>query len=318
MLIKFNYISPLFNIANFIEAILRRRFSSTGLSLQILSIDSETTIQFWAPPPSPSPENQKKPSLLLLHGFGPSALWQWSHQVKPLSKVFRLYIPDLVFFGGSTTTSSSSDENRSEIFQASCMRKLMEKLGVERFSVVGTSYGGFVAYNMAKMLPEKLEKVILASSGVNMRRSDNEAFIARAKCHGVAEVMLPSSATDIRRFSGMVSTKRLDYVPDFVLNDFCQKMYSEKREEKARLLEGLTIGRDNNLNVTPIEQDVMLIWGELDQVFPLKMAYHLKEMLGKKATLKVIPKTSHIPQLEKSKEFNGIVMSFLLPPYPSL
>lgn len=102
------------------------------------------------------------------------------------------------------------------------MGKLMEKLGVERFSVVGTSYGGFVAYNMAKMLPDKVEKVVLASSGVNMRRSDNEAFIARAKCHGIAEVMLPSSGTDLRRFSGMISTRRLDYVPDFVLNDFCQ------------------------------------------------------------------------------------------------
>nr|BAD94453.1 hypothetical protein [Arabidopsis thaliana] len=47
------------------------------------------------------------------------------------------------------------------------------------------------------------------------------------------------------------------------------------------------------------------------------MAHDLKEMLGTKATLKVIQKTSHIPQTEKSKEFNGFVMSFLLPPSPS-
>ncbi|KFK26352.1 hypothetical protein AALP_AA8G237400 [Arabis alpina] len=306
------------SIANFVETILRWRFSSSGLSLQTISIDSETTIQLWGPPPSPSPENQQKPSLLLLHGFGPSAIWQWSRQVKPLSKHFHLYIPDLVFFGGSTTTTSSSDENRSEIFQASTMVKLMEKLCVERFSIVGTSYGGFVAYNMAKMLPEKVEKVVLASSGVNMRQSDNEAFVARAKCRAVAEVMLPSSGTDLRRFSGMVSTMRLGYVPDFVLNDFCQKMYSEKREEKTELLKGLTIGRDNKVNVSPIQQDVMLIWGKLDQIFPLKMAHDLREMLGKKATLKVIPRSSHIPQMEKSKEFNSIVMSFLIPYSPSL
>ncbi|ESQ42153.1 hypothetical protein EUTSA_v10014154mg [Eutrema salsugineum] len=310
--------SSFLSVANFVEAILRRRFSSAGLSLQTQSIDSETTIQFWSPPPSPSPENKEKPSLLLLHGFGPSALWQWSYQVKQLSLSFRLYIPDLVFFGGSTTSSSSTEENRSEMFQASSMGKLMEKLGVERFSVVGTSYGGFVAYNMAKMLPEKVEKVVLASSGVNMRRSDNEAFIARAKCRSVAEVMLPSSGTDLRRFSGVISSMRLDYVPNFVLNDFCQKMYSEKREEKAELLEGLSIGRDEKSNVSPVQQDVMLIWGEQDQVFPLKMAYDLKEMLGKKATLKVIQKTSHIPHTEKPKIFNGIVMSFLLSSSPSL
>lgn len=209
------------SVANFVEAILRRRFSSAGLSLQTLSIDSETTIQLWGPPPSSSPENQQKPALLLLHGFGPSAVWQWNHQVKPLSHFFRLYVPDLVFFGGS----SSSGENRTEMFQALSMGKLMEKLGVERFSVVGTSYGGFVAYNMAKMFPDKVEKVVLASSAVNLRRSDNEAFIERAKCQSIKEVMLPSSGIDLRRFSGMVSSWRLDYVPDFVLNDFCQVFY---------------------------------------------------------------------------------------------
>ncbi|XP_018510810.1 dihydrolipoyllysine-residue acetyltransferase component of acetoin cleaving system isoform X3 [Brassica rapa] len=261
------------SIAKFVEAILRRIFSSSGLSLQTLSIDSETTIQYWGPATS---ENKQKPSLLLLHGFGPSAVWQWNRQ-------------------------------------ASCMGRLMEKLGVERYSVVGTSYGGFVAYNMAKMMPGKVEKVVLASSGVNLRRSDNEAFIARAKCHGIVEVMLPSSAADLRRLSGMISSRKLDYVPDFVLNDFCQKMYSEKRGEKTELLEGLSIGRDDKTNVSPIQQDVMLIWGEKDQVFPLIMAHDLREMLGKKAKLRVIPKTSHIHQTEKSKEFNGIVMSFLLP-----
>uniref|UniRef100_A0A1J3I9M3 AB hydrolase-1 domain-containing protein n=1 Tax=Noccaea caerulescens TaxID=107243 RepID=A0A1J3I9M3_NOCCA len=306
------------SVASFVEAILRRRFSSAGLSQQTLSIDSETTIQFWGPSPSSSSANKQKPSLLLLHGFGPSAVWQWNRQIKPLSLSFHLYIPDLVFFGGSTTSSASSEKNRSEIFQASSMGKLMEKLSVERFSVVGTSYGGFVAYNMAKMLPEKVEKVVLASSGVNMRRSDNEAFIARAKCVDIAEVMLPSSGTDLRRFSGMISSWRLDYVPDFLLNDFCQKMYSEKREEKTELLEGLSIGKDDKTNVSPIQQDVMLVWGEQDQVFPLTMAHDLKEMLGKKATLKVIQKTSHIPQTEKPKEFNDIIMSFLLAPSPSL
>lgn len=206
------------SVANIVEAILRRRFSSAGLSLQTLSIDSETTIQFWGPPPSSSPENQQKPTLLFLHGFGPSAVWQWNHQVKPLSHFFRLYVPDLVFFGGS----SSSGENRTEMFQALSMGKLMEKLEVERYSIVGTSYGGFVAYNMAKMFPEKVEKVVLASSAVNLRRSDNEAFIERAKCQAIKEVMLPSSGTDLRRFSAMVSSWRLGYVPDFVLNDFYQ------------------------------------------------------------------------------------------------
>jgi pimeloyl-ACP methyl ester carboxylesterase len=45
-----------------------------------------------------------RPVLVLLHGFGPPATWQWRRQVGPLSRRFRLIITDLLFFGGSSTS----------------------------------------------------------------------------------------------------------------------------------------------------------------------------------------------------------------------
>jgi len=51
--------------------------------------------------------------------------------------------------------------------------KLLDKLKVEKFQVVGMSYGGVVAYNLAKMFgEERVDKVMIASSGVNMKRSN--------------------------------------------------------------------------------------------------------------------------------------------------
>jgi len=56
--------------------------------------------------------------------------------------------------------------------------KLLDKLKVEKFQVVGTSYGGVVAYNLAKMFgEERVDKVMIASSGVNMKQSNNVALM---------------------------------------------------------------------------------------------------------------------------------------------
>lgn len=102
------------------------------------------------------------------------------------------------------------------------MAKLMEKAGVERFSVIGTSYGGFVAYHVARMWPERVEKVVIASSGVNMRRGDNEKLLRRAKLEKIEHLMLPATAVQLQTLISLAMSRRVDVIPRFLLNDFVQ------------------------------------------------------------------------------------------------
>lgn len=90
-----------------------------------------------------------------------------------------------------------------------------------RYSVLGTSYGGFVAYRMAEIWPERVEKVVIASSAVNMRRSDNARLLKEADVDKIEDLLLPVTAGQLRsalRF--VVSRAWRPYMPDFVLNDF--------------------------------------------------------------------------------------------------
>ncbi|KVI01491.1 Alpha/beta hydrolase fold-1 [Cynara cardunculus var. scolymus] len=252
---------------------IRRSLTAAGLSSQILDVDADTTIHFWGPKP-PSNGDHRKSSLLLLHGFGPHGIWQWRLQVSFLATHFDVYIPDLVFFGESISNSSE----RSEIFQASAITKLMEKVGVNKYSVIGTSYGGFVAYRMAAMWPERVEKVVISSSGVNMRRRDNQELMKRANLETIEELMLPETAGQLRTLLRL-AVYNGGYMPDFFLNDFID--------------------------------EVLIIWGEHDNLFLLDMGKELKEMLGKNASLEVIKKAGHVPQLEQPKNFNTILYHFL-------
>lgn len=95
----------------------------------------------------------------------------------------------------------------------------MEKVGVNKFSVVGTSYGGFVTYRLAEMWPERVEKVVIASSGVNMRPRDNVELMKRAKVEKVDHLMLPETPGQLRTLLRLAAFNRM-YMPDFFLNDF--------------------------------------------------------------------------------------------------
>lgn len=223
-----------------------------------------------------------------------------------LAPYFDVYVPDLVFFGESTTKSSE----RSEVFQASAVGKMMEKVGVSKYSVVGTSYGGFVAYRLAEMWPERVEKVVIASSGVNMRPRDNQELLKRANLKKIDELMLPETAGQLRTLLRLAVVTRV-YMPDFFLNDFIDKLYAENRKEKLELLRGLVLGQHDTPKISPLQQEALIIWGDQDNIFPLDMAKELKEMLGKNATLEVIKKTSHVPQFEQAKTFNKILYNFL-------
>ncbi|GAV69645.1 Abhydrolase_6 domain-containing protein [Cephalotus follicularis] len=294
-----------FSFVSLYTSFLRRCFSSSGLSSQTINIDDETRVHFWGP--KPNIQNTPKPALVLIHGFGPNPVWQWRRQVQFFAPHFDVYVPDLIFFGNSTTKS----KERSEIFQAQTVGKLLQELDVKKYYIVGTSYGGMVAYHMARMWPEKVERVVIASSGVNLRKSDNKELLKRAKLESIENLMLPQKASELRSLMGLAVFKRLHMVPDFFLKDVIEKLYSDNRKEKMELLKGLTLGQVDNLNLSPLQQDILLVWGDGDQIFPLKMAYELKEILGEKVKLEVIKNASHVPQVEYPGQFNNIVKTFL-------
>eukprot|EP00250_Pteridium_aquilinum_P005655 c15720_g1_i1 orf=305-1057(-) len=224
-------------------------FRSCGLEQRTLQVDPETTIACWCTPPE-AQDQESKPALLLIHGFGGSSTWQWNKQVKPLYKDFRLFLPDLIFFGKSSTVS----HHRSEIFQAQMIAMAMEAMGVHKYSVVGVSYGGFVAFRLAHLFPERVEKVVFACSGICITPKDIEDLLSRAQVDHVCELLLPSSPAALRKLMRLSILKPATFLPSFILQDVIQNLYAENREERGELLDGVILGRQNEEPLPTLSQ----------------------------------------------------------------
>ncbi|CAL4921056.1 unnamed protein product [Urochloa decumbens] len=259
----------------------RREFLAAGLRPNAATLPypdggagATCTVHYWAPPGEP-----KLPPLLLVHGFGPRATWQWRCQVGPLSRHFHLVVPDLLGFGGSAYPSETAPPP-SEATQASTLAALLDALpGMEgkRVAAAGTSYGGFVTYWLARAAGGgRVGPVVIASSDLLKTAADDRGFLKRAGegWSGVDEILLPAEPAAMRKLIELASYRPPPraMMPDFMLRDFIQKLFTDNRERLVHLLKGITVGTDK-FQVTPISQDVLIIWGDHDQLFPLEKGF---------------------------------------------
>ncbi|XP_074557122.1 uncharacterized protein LOC141813117 [Curcuma longa] len=281
----------------------RRAFLAAGLRPSVTILADGAAIHCWAPA---RPDPSRLP-LVLIHGFGATAIWQWSDHLRPLRRAgFDLYVPDLLFFGAS----ESHGPDRSEAYQARCVMATMEEHGLRRFGLVGVSYGGFVAYKMAALFPSAVERVVLCCAGVCLEERDlAEGLFVVSNLDDAAEILLPQRPEKLRQLVRLSFVRPPRIMPSCFLRDYIQVMCTDYAREKVELLYSLINERKHSV-LPEITQPTLIVWGEQDRIFPLELGHRLKRHLGDNAQLVVISNAGHAVNLEKSREFCENIIRF--------
>ncbi|XP_078157171.1 uncharacterized protein LOC144552983 isoform X3 [Carex rostrata] len=279
-------------------------FNAAGLRSSVMSLSDGTSIHLWSPQyPNPS----SRPAIVLIHGFGASATWQWASYLRPLIRSgFDLYVPDLIFFGGSFSPSP----DRSDYFQARSVVSVLDRLGVNRFGLVGVSYGGFVSYRIAELYPERVQRVMLVCAGVCLEDSDLAAgLFVVSNVADAAELLVPRWPDKLRELVRLTFVKPPRVMPTCFIRDYIQVMCTEYSQEKTELLQSLIKDRKIS-NLPKITPPTLIVWGEEDKVFPLELAHRLKRHLGENSQLVTIKEAGHAVNLEKPKEVCKHIINF--------
>ncbi len=101
------------------------------------------------------------PAVVLCHGF-PELAYSWRHQFGPLVEAgFRVIAPDQRGYGGSDRPEAIEDYDLHHLTGDLC--GLLDALGLERAVFVGHDWGGFVAWAMPVLHPDRVAGVV----GVN-------------------------------------------------------------------------------------------------------------------------------------------------------
>ncbi len=250
----------------------------------------------------------RRPTLFLLHGFGADAEQQWAAQVYELSKRYRLVVPDFFYFGGSWPVKPSTHLDD----QIHMVLELADYLRLDRFDVLGISYGGFVAFELAARFGKRIGKVVISNSpGPFLGHDDHDAMLERLGVEEIADLLVPSHHGKIRDLMS-VAFHKPPPVPEMAARDAFRWFFRQYADERRRIMRGLTarIGEEG-LENRRIVHPTLVLWGEHDRVFPVGLARRLANAIGTNARLHVIPNTAHAPNQENRREYNRVVLQFL-------
>lgn len=103
----------------------------------------------------------KGPALLLIPGW-PQTAYTWHKMMPELAKNFTVIAVDPRGLGDSNRPAAGYDTDNV----AKDLHELMQSLGHRRYSVVGHDIGMWIAYPLAAIYPEEVERVVLSEAGI--------------------------------------------------------------------------------------------------------------------------------------------------------
>lgn len=92
---------------------------------------------------------------------------------------------------------------------------------MRRMSLVGISYGGFVAYSVAAQFPEMVERVVVCCAGLCLEEADvAEGMFRVSDLDEAAEILLPQTPEKLRELMRLSFVRPAKGVPSCFLSDF--------------------------------------------------------------------------------------------------
>jgi len=243
--------------------------------------------------------------VVMVHGFGDST-YAWHRNAAALRDGgLRVILVDQPGLGRSATppdTHVYSIEN-----QAGAILKLVTRLGIERFKLVGHSMGGGIALYLGLNHPDRVSQVAAIDPaafypGCAFRYPGVE-FVARALG---ARRFVTTALRDVYYQRDQVTETMIDeYAQQFedssrmsVLTSLCRQYFSSV--EYTRMTESYA-------NFRP---PLLIVWGERDTWIPLTFGERLNRLVPG-SMLRVIADAGHAPHQEQSQLVNPILTAFL-------
>lgn len=250
-----------------------------------------------------------KPTILLIHGYTAS-LYVWKTVAPMLAdEGFHVVALDLLGFGYSEKPSWFDYSIAS---QSRMVARFMNRLGIGRATIVGSSYGGAVAATLALDYAERVEKLVLVDA-VSNDNLKNHPILKLASIPGIGEAITPflvdSRMFQRHRMRSTLAKANHDLITidrvEAILRPLSAADAHHSLLATSRAWDAERIEEDAHL----INQPTLIVWGENDIVIPVEDGHRLHESILN-SRLVVLRNCGHVPQEEKSDLFVELVSEF--------
>lgn len=230
----------------------------------------------------------KGKDLIMLHGWGQDVSTFWS-SVEFLQNNFTLWLIDLPGFGRSEVPKKAFDSND----YAKIIKDFIKINSIKKPSVLGHSFGGKVALNLSANYANLIDKlIIVGASGIEPDFSLKSNLIyPLAK---IIHYLIP----DVFNIKSIIRTKfykRLesDYIDAGVMKESLLK----------------TLKEDLTSQLSKIENQTLIIWGDEDKAVPLKYGIRMYQKI-KNSKIVIVEGKGHFLHVHDPERFANYVKDF--------
>jgi pimeloyl-ACP methyl ester carboxylesterase len=235
--------------------------------------------------------------ILFLHGW-PDSWFSFSRVLSLLPKNLSTVAVDQRGFGDSDRPESGyAIRDLADDAVA-----LLDTLGIERATLVGHSYGSFVARQVALARPERVDALVLIGTGFSTSNP-----VMRELQDSLRGLPDPITESFARAFQ-----QSTVYHP--VPADFFDRIVAESLKLPSRLWRVLIdslLAYDDTRQLPDIQAPTLLLWGDHDALFSREDQDRFTAALPS-AQLKVYPETGHCPNWERPADVAADINRFAL------
>lgn len=201
--------------------------------------------------------------IVLLHGYLESML-VWDDFVPLLYKKVRVVTIDLPGHGISVVNG----ECHTMEFLADTIHYALKELGIERFTLVGHSMGGYAALAFCKKYPQELDALVLLSSTPN--GDTEEKRVNREREIKLIEAGKKEALSAVAPAAGFAEQNRHRLAP--YIDDLRDQVMITEDEGILALLRGMMEREDQNEMLRSSKVKQLFIFGEKDGYIPKEAA----------------------------------------------
>jgi 3-oxoadipate enol-lactonase len=242
-------------------------------------------------------------TLVLLHAF-PLAAEMWRPQLDAVPAGWRFVAPDLGGFGQSQIGDSSLPASMEG--HARDVVALLDHLGLDRAVIAGLSMGGYVAFALLRLAPERVAGLVLADT-----RAEADDDAARASRDRMAETLEQGGPAAVfeRMLPGLLGATTRASRPD-VVRGVQELVLAQPADRIRRAIDSLKSRPDSTPLLARIACPTLVIVGDEDAITNVDS---VRRMHGRipGAELAVIEKAGHLSNLEQPGQFNRVLAAFL-------
>ena len=242
------------------------------------------------------------PPLVLLHGYFVT-LAMWISNAADLSKEYRVYAIDVMGQPGKSIPNPEEPIREVADFMAWLIETL-NGLNLNRISLAGMSFGGWLATHFAMTAPERIEKLVLLSPAACF-----QPIVRQFGLRGMLMGLFPTRLTtdSLMGWMGFKNTQE-DAGTQCILDLFYLGIkHFRLLPETMRIMPG--VFSDDELG--EIQVPVLLLIGENEVIYDATKAFDRAQALLQNFEGELVPQSNHDMCSSQHQIVDGRILDFL-------